>query len=529
MLITLLFASLATGINAYIWPSPQLDALESLRFEQAFADFVQPCDLFSFDSQGANSRSGRSNAADWIRTAYHDMATHNVADGTGGMDASIRFDEEQARPENAGDGFQNTLLAILAQSNRYVSIADVLALGAVFAFDNWQVLGGPEIPFRGGRVDATEPNAPGVPEPQEDLNSHIASFARQGFTQAEMIGLVACGHTFGGVQHAPFPNIVPELNDPNNTQSVAHFDSTSVQFDNKVATEYISGTTQNPLIVGLNETTNSDKRIFASDGNATMRSFAQSPKLFSSTCAELMARMIDTVPKGVQLTEVITPLSVKPSGLDLVLAGNGLQFSGQVRFWNMTDDPARTVRLLWDDHSGGINNVTLRFSHVTSSSGGRNTAAWYTFNPADDVSFLSLDPEAGITTMRFAVGDKLEDQGGVGFATQDDVLFSTSSCFDADGNGGRWDIAVRNGVAPTRVYLEAQTRDNISRPIVLETDVPPPVPQGPTNATAPYAIWSVEVKGNFESFKTYNVGAEVGGVKATRIGQHSLSDFSPCA
>jgi hypothetical protein len=26
---------------------------------------------------------------------------------------------------------------------------------------------------------------------------------------------------------------------------------------------------------------------------------------------------------------------------------------------------------------------------------------------------------------------------------QDDVLFSASSCFDADGNGGRWDIAVR--------------------------------------------------------------------------------------
>jgi hypothetical protein len=27
------------------------------------------------------------------------MATHNIADGTGGMDASIRFTEEQARAE----------------------------------------------------------------------------------------------------------------------------------------------------------------------------------------------------------------------------------------------------------------------------------------------------------------------------------------------------------------------------------------------------------------------------------------------
>ncbi|KAF7333698.1 Peroxidase [Mycena venus] len=490
--------------TAYIWSSPQLDALESLRFEQAFADLIQPCDSFSFDSGDAGSRSGRSNAADWIRAAYHDMATHNIADGTGGMDASIRFDEEQARPENAGDGFQNTLLAILARSNRYLSIADVLALGAVFAFDNWQTR--TSLPLLG-----------------------------KGFTQAEMIGLVACGNTFGGVQHAPFPDIVSELNDPNNTQSVAHFDATSVQFDNKLATEYIFGTTQNPLVVGLNETTNSDKRIFASNGNATMRSFAQSPELFSSTCEELMALMIDTVPKGVQLTEVITPLSVKLSGLDLILAGDVLQFSGQVRvrktavpFWNITDDPARTVRLLWDDHIGGIHNATLRFTHVTSSSGGRNTATWYTFSPADDIPFLSLDPEAGITTMCFAVDDKLEDQGGVGFAMQDDVLFSSSSCFYADGNGGRWDIAVRKGVAPVRVYLEVQARDSVSRPIVLETNVSVPVSQGATNAIAPYAIRRVEVKGNFESFKTYNVGAEVGGVKATRVGQHSLSEFSPC-
>jgi hypothetical protein len=33
------------------------------------------------------------------RQAYHDMATHNVQDGTGGLDASIRFPEEQARSE----------------------------------------------------------------------------------------------------------------------------------------------------------------------------------------------------------------------------------------------------------------------------------------------------------------------------------------------------------------------------------------------------------------------------------------------
>jgi hypothetical protein len=42
-------------------------------------------------------------------------------------------------------------------------------------------------------VDAGEPNVPGVPQPQQDLQTHIDAFARQGFTQTEMISLVACG------------------------------------------------------------------------------------------------------------------------------------------------------------------------------------------------------------------------------------------------------------------------------------------------------------------------------------------------
>ena len=40
--------------------------------------------------------------------------------------------------------------------------------------------------------------------------------------------------------------------------------------ETRSATEFISGTTANPLVVGLNDTTNSDKRIFAAEGNATM-------------------------------------------------------------------------------------------------------------------------------------------------------------------------------------------------------------------------------------------------------------------
>ncbi|KAJ7110609.1 heme peroxidase [Mycena epipterygia] len=521
MLSLTLLAFLATS-NAYVWPSPKLDALEAVRFDQfghnegpGLAGFISPCDLFIFS--GANS--GRSDAADWIRTAYHDMASHNVTDGTGGLDASIRFDEEQARPENAGDGFSNTVGILFIMSSRYISLSDTIALGAIFAIEN---CGGPDIAFRGGRVDAVVPNSPGVPQPQEDLQSHIANFARQGFTQTEMISLIACGHTFGGVQHDAFPDIVPELNDPNSTESVAHFDSTFFHFDNNVATEYISGTTQNPLVVGLNDTTNSDKRIFGSDGNATMASFAKSPELFASTCADLFARMIDTVPNGVQLSDVITPLPVKPDNLELVLDGDALKFSGEVRLWNMTEDDTRTVLMLWDDHAGGTNNVSLFASGVSTSSGNRYSAAWYAFNTT------SLDPAAGITSMRFVVDGKLEDQGGAGFAVQDGVVFSNSSCLTSqDPMIGRFDVAVRNGLNPTRVFLEQDTKDDIQRTIIVQTDIPPPPPAQPPPTGAGYSMWSITLN---DTEGSWNVGAEVEGVKLVlNEAQHALFDFPPCA
>jgi hypothetical protein len=97
------FVSLAV-VNAYVWPSPMLDALEAARWNQdghnspTVVNFVKPCDEF-LELTGLSLNSGRADVADWVRTAYHDMATYNVADGTGGLDASIRFLEETSRSE----------------------------------------------------------------------------------------------------------------------------------------------------------------------------------------------------------------------------------------------------------------------------------------------------------------------------------------------------------------------------------------------------------------------------------------------
>ncbi|KAJ7364684.1 heme peroxidase, partial [Mycena albidolilacea] len=510
--------------RAYVWPSPQLDALEAQRWDQddkfsGLAGFIEPCDFFTF-----GDGTGRANTADWIRTAYHDMATHNIADGTGGLDASIRFPEEQSRGENVGTGFENTLDPFVSFMSRHISLADLIAIGLITAVEN---CGGPQIAFRGGRIDAAEPNTPGVPEPQQDLQAHIDSFARQGFTQTEMIGLIACGHTFGGVEHGSFPDTVPELNDSNNTLSVAHFDSTFGAFDNNVATEYITGTTTNPLVVGANDTTNSDKRIFASDGNVTMKSFADSPDLFASTCATLLARMLDTVPRDVKLTDVIEPLPVKPTQLQLIHDGDSLKLSGLVRLFNQSDDPSRSVVLQLEDRAGNkTSGIPLQPDHISNTMGGRVQSAWYAFNETS-TGTLSIDPAAGLTKLSFTVNGKLEDQGGVGFAIQDGALLSSTSCLTSfNPIKGRFDVAVRNGLNPTRVFLEQDVKDDVGRISVKETDLTPPVQ--PVPAGSAYSLWSINLSDpNFE-FKPYTIGTEVNGVKFSTLDGHALGDFNGC-
>jgi catalase (peroxidase I) len=87
-------------------------------------------------------------------------------------------------------------------------VADLFALGARTALD---ACGGPEIGFRAGRVDNLTPGSFGVPSPEQDIQTHITTFSKMGFTREEMIALVACGHTIGGVHATSFPSKKPRI------------------------------------------------------------------------------------------------------------------------------------------------------------------------------------------------------------------------------------------------------------------------------------------------------------------------------
>ncbi|PTB44240.1 hypothetical protein M441DRAFT_66006 [Trichoderma asperellum CBS 433.97] len=467
----------------YVWPDEQIDELERLLFEQDspfdppggnIASFVSGCTGFA---GGPGGSGGRSFGAEWLRNAYHDMSTADVTAGTGGLDASIVF--EMDRPENVGQAFSESLSFLGAAYTTRSSMSDMFAMGAVMAVgqcSNGNII----IPFRAGRVDATGPGPSGVPQPQEDLATHTATFAKQGFNVSEMITLVACGHTIGGVHGVDFPEIVP--NPPNTgTDNTVTFDATTNDFDNSVAKQFVANVSQNPLAFGQNETTRSDFRIFNADGGKVISQMAESENYFLSTCNALLERMINTVPRSVKLTDILHPYTVKPRNLFITPNADGTVFAtGFIRIINTTVDATKSQVLIHPtSRSGKLLPVTtgIRNNRLTASCSYPNCGPdfiYYQFN-------TTISAKDGISSFTVEIVDDASgktivyENGGSGFPFSDAIqpVFSLSN----------QSVITVDKVDYTQLNITA---------LVLNaedfSDVSLIVPQ-PLNTTAPLSPW----------------------------------------
>ncbi|TFK62533.1 L-ascorbate oxidase [Pluteus cervinus] len=462
---------------AYQWPSPQYDTLETLLYEgrrgdgSSLSSLVHPC--------RKRPESPAVIAAEWLRTAFHDMATHDTSAGTGGLDASIAY--ELDREENFGAGFNSTLSDYVTFSNKYVSRADIVALGAVFAA---ATCGGPIVPYQGGRLDAYVAGPPGVPEPQDDISSITARFSGAGFSQSDMITLTACGHTVGGVRSTDFPQLVAP--GPNNQLVITPFDPTT-QFDHSVVQHYLDGTTQNPLVIDQNKTMTSDLKIFSSDGNATVTGLANGD--FASTCGNIFNRMINTVPSSVNLTDTIDLLPAKVSNAQLTIEKNQLVFKTQFRLTqplNSTISSTRQVTMYWCDRYGSAQNCkgSKHFAPSASKLDEQNLSP---VTQALGIGFTTysfvvpIDSTVSISKFWFTVDSKngsavvTQDNGGNGYTLDHDQVFFVPTLSHSDlkqvslqKRGGitaaanftrvfQLTAAVRDGSSsPSRVYMDAQ-------------------------------------------------------------------------
>lgn len=452
LLATGFYALLAAeaAIAEYIWPSAH-DELEDIYMLQSgyvhkgFIDAISPCSFGKTDE-------GSQSAAEWVRAAFHDMATHNASAGTGGLDASAMFETERA--ENKGAFLNNTFSFFSSFYSTRAGAADLLALAVVSATS---VCGGPQIPFTVGRTDATAAGPFGVPSPEQDIDTHIALFQQAGFDTEDMITLVACGHTLGGVHGEDFPEITGDAT-PGSRAFFENGTESFFQFDNKVVTEFLDGTTVNPLVVGLNETENSDKRVFMADGtNATMEALSDAA-VFQSKCASIFQTMIETVPAGTSLTQMEV-VDIKPYVNKVALTSNGsiaLEGRVRVRITERTYDDL-AVQLSYVDGSSGSNKTiaTTRIDSATGTSVGLfgESFGWFEFSTDLDASSAGISSfNIHLTTQSTGVVDTFTN-GGSGFPVEDSVLYQpVQSCMNTtEATDGTFAVtitaAVRNSTA----------------------------------------------------------------------------------
>jgi hypothetical protein len=360
-----LVSSVAGTSSGLTWPSPY-DDLEDIIYlnngynAREFPVLLQPCTIAK--------EPGHSIAAGLVRTAFHDMAPFDITTGVGGTDASIGFElDSNIYPTNTGIAFNNTLHFYSQFFSSRSSMADLINVGLYQAV---RACGGPIVPVRAGRVDATGPGPVGVPEPTDPMPKMIGQFRRMGFSPEEMVQVTACGHSLGGVHSAEHPDIVPPYSTPLGVQDLDYTNST---FDNAVVTEYLDGTTRNPLVVGANPAAYSDGRIFGLNDRKTVSALAD-PNAFANICSGILAKMVNTVPWGVQLSEVITPYELKPTNLQLNVAADGqnLEFTGELRIHtnNLPSSSIASVQLIYKDRTGASNSgYTISATTVGDANG----------------------------------------------------------------------------------------------------------------------------------------------------------------
>ncbi|KAK7027986.1 hypothetical protein VNI00_015072 [Paramarasmius palmivorus] len=429
---SLLFLSYILRVNGYTWPSPAIDELEDIMFLQSgyfrrgFHDAVLGC---TFSPSGSRFRQA---SAEWLRTAFHDAITHDSSTGTGGLDASLRY--ELDRPENVGsDALNSTFGFMSGYQTLRSSMADLLALGVYTAEEGCK-----------------GPGESSVPEPSTSLEETKRRFEKAGFGVGDMITMVACGHTIGGVHGKDFP----EITGNDSTENFPRFDGTTAKFDNAVATEYISGNTTNVLIVGP-DATNSDRRIFSADSNVTMKSLTD-PDTFKTACANILQRMIDTVPSSVTLTDPIEPIDVKPTNLKLYMTNDGtMKFEGQIRIrWTeRSGDPPPVVRVRY---AGGIIEAQKATFQGGVGLGFDNWFQFYEFQHA-------FQPNSSFSSFTVEFNDEVHTNGGGGFPIQTDILAQyLDSCLVSAPNVPSSNLtlvaAIRQGRAQLSTYLEVAVK-----------------------------------------------------------------------
>ncbi|ETN41630.1 uncharacterized protein HMPREF1541_03566 [Cyphellophora europaea CBS 101466] len=454
-------------------------------------------------------------AAGFIRTAFHDVAGHDSATGVGGLDASIAFElTGEHGKDNAGPFANNSLTFLARYYSVQASMADLMALGL---YTSVRSCGGPDIATRTGRIDAQEAGPFGVPKPNDTQQGYKDTFSRIGFNPQEMIKLVACGHTLGGVHREQFPQIATKEN-------MSPFDSTESKFDNRVAVEYVSNTTRNPLVTGPNDSFRSDKIIFTIDHDKTIKQLTDA-QTFQNECKIIMQKMIDTVPGSVTLSEPIQVYDVKPGSLSLALSGNGtIVFNGEIRV-RTTQGQVANVSLVYKNRDGIKGNNTISTAFAGTANGHDDSFVFYSFS-------ASLPAKSSITSFDVIVtgadgSTTTYNNNGKSFPVQDNIFVQLPDCsVSATTPAGKASVnivaAVRGSAASVTLSATTHTQRDVPMPLLSTNKVT--MTKGSSVGEYTYYEGTFEVASQQLATATFDISAEIDG-KTVEDKFHHVAGF----
>lgn len=345
-----------------------------------------------------------------------------------------------------------------------------------------------------------------------------------------MITLIACGHSIGGVHSVDHPEIV---SGPVSAENKASFDTTLGALDNNVVVEYLNNSTANPLVRNANDTLNSDKRIFASDNNKTMKKLADAA-YFKSQCEDVFGRMLDLVPGDVTLTEPLQPADIRPYIETYALnADGGVDFSGRIRV-RITPSTGRdpdslTVSVLPMTQNGSamhtIDAPRATFRLGMSMGYLDEVFQWFEFSH-------TIDAGEAFDSFKIRINDKTYDNGGTGgYPVNADIfLQKKQTCIEYDESLKKVNLTVTAAIskmllekkpAPQIRLVNREKAQGYFIPRLEQVIVPM---QSTNKETAQYVYYTATAVVNEDSFAT-TFDLEVGDSKLEYI---STIGFASC-
>ena len=395
----------------------------------------------------------------------------------------------------------------------------MIALGVSMATT---ACGGNSVPFRGGRIDATQAGPTGVPKPETNLQDTLTDFGNANFNQDDAITLTACGHTLGGVHHSTFPQVVgPSLVTSTNTDGRQTFDETVGGFDITVVNDYLhnTGAKGGPLVTTNNVTVRSDLRLYSSDNNETITRLAASTSYYQSQCADVFQRMIEVVPYSVQFTRFIQPTTtnnLQPYGVYLSVDWSGnMVMTGYFRYVQVSGAPTAPASLT----IGLVNRAKKTTTTTVQAAASSSDTGSGLFGPTKSYPFtLKFPASVGLSGLT-ANGQTFSFQDTMFVVAAASSVSPAAPPFSLDSNsmGGVQTYKANTTVAylPSKGAAPATLTATFAIPMTQPGTVNPKIDTSTTNTlkkigtSGPFTLYSAVTSKSMSAKQAYGTSMDV--------------------